>query len=114
MFFGRFLCQSNYNRKKLRYRCLAVGWKKISDNCLSCQNTNTNYHRKKIQPEKRYSHLAVSWNTCQNTNTNYDQKITAGNTRYAWAGGTIFQLCCCVSFLFWREIGFDFTYFLCN
>jgi hypothetical protein len=21
-----------------------------------------------------------------------------------------FQLCCCVSFLFWREIGFGFTY----
>ena len=29
-------------------------------------------------------------------------------TRYAWAGGTFFQLCCCVSFLFWREIGFWF------
>ncbi len=28
----------------------------------------------------------------------------------AWAGGTFFQLCCCVSFLFWREIGFSFTY----
>jgi hypothetical protein len=25
-----------------------------------------------------------------------------------------FQLCCCVSFLFWREIGFDFTYYLCT
>ncbi len=25
----------------------------------------------------------------------------------------IFQLCCCVSFLFWREIGFGFTYYLC-
>ncbi len=22
-----------------------------------------------------------------------------------------FQLCCCVSFLFWREIGFGFTYY---
>jgi hypothetical protein len=22
-----------------------------------------------------------------------------------WAGGTFFQLCCCVSFWFWREIG---------
>ena len=22
----------------------------------------------------------------------------------AWAGGTFFQLCCCVSFWFWREI----------
>ncbi len=27
-----------------------------------------------------------------------------------WAGGTFFQLCCCVSFWFWREIGFGFTY----
>jgi hypothetical protein len=25
-----------------------------------------------------------------------------------------FQLCCCVSFLFWREIGFGFTYYLCT
>ncbi len=25
-----------------------------------------------------------------------------------------FQLCCCFSFLFWREIGFDFTYYLCT
>ncbi len=27
-----------------------------------------------------------------------------------WAGGTFFQLCCCVSFWFWWEIGFGFTY----
>ncbi len=25
-----------------------------------------------------------------------------------------FWLCCCVSFLFWREIGFGFTYSLCT
>ncbi len=25
-----------------------------------------------------------------------------------------FQLCCCVSFLFWWEIGFGFTYYLCT
>ena len=25
-----------------------------------------------------------------------------------------FQLCCCVSFLFWREIGCGFTYYLCT
>ncbi len=24
-----------------------------------------------------------------------------------------FQLCCCVSFWLWREIGFGFTYYLC-
>ncbi len=27
-------------------------------------------------------------------------------TYCAWAGGTFFQLCCCVSFSLWREIGF--------
>jgi hypothetical protein len=27
-------------------------------------------------------------------------------THCAWAGGTFFQLCCRVSFWFWREIGF--------
>ncbi len=25
-----------------------------------------------------------------------------------------FQLCCCVSVLFWQEIGFGFTYYLCT
>ncbi len=34
-------------------------------------------------------------------------------TCYTWAGETFFQLCCCVSFWFWREIGFGFTY-LCT
>ncbi len=33
------------------------------------------------------------------------------NTRYAWAGGTFFQLSV---FWFWQEIGFGFTYYLCN
>jgi hypothetical protein len=28
-----------------------------------------------------------------------------------WAGGTFFQLCCCVSFWFWREIGYGCTYY---
>ncbi len=32
------------------------------------------------------------------------------NTCCAWAGGTFFQLCCCVSFWLWWEIGFGFTY----
>ncbi len=27
-------------------------------------------------------------------------------TRCEWDGRTFFQLCCCVSFWFWREIGF--------
>ncbi len=31
-------------------------------------------------------------------------------TRFAWAGGTFFQLCCCVSVWFWWEIGFGVTY----
>jgi hypothetical protein len=33
-------------------------------------------------------------------------------TRCACAGGTFFQLCCCVSFWFWREIGFGFIYYV--
>jgi hypothetical protein len=35
---------------------------------------------------------------------------------FRWAGGTFihFQLCCCVCFLFWREIGFGFAYYLCT
>ncbi len=35
-------------------------------------------------------------------------------TRFAWAGGTFLQLCCCVSFLFWRKTGFGFTYYFCT
>ncbi len=37
-------------------------------------------------------------------------------TRFVWAGGTFFhfQLRCCISFLFWREIGCGFTYYLCT
>ena len=34
-------------------------------------------------------------------------------TRCTWAGGTFFQLCCCVNFWFWWEICFGFTY-LCT
>ncbi len=34
-------------------------------------------------------------------------------TGCTWAGGLFFQLCCCVSFWFWREIGFGATY-LCT
>jgi hypothetical protein len=39
---------------------------------------------------------------------NYGQR--SKYTCCAWAGGTFFQLCCCVIFLFWRDIGFGFTY----
>ncbi len=33
--------------------------------------------------------------------------------RMGWRN-PFFRLCCCVSFLFWREIGFGFTYYLCT
>ncbi len=33
--------------------------------------------------------------------------------RVGWRN-LFFQLCCCVSYLFWREIGFGFTYYLCT
>ncbi len=33
-------------------------------------------------------------------------------TGCSWAKGTFFQLCCCVSFWFWREIGFGFIYYV--
>jgi hypothetical protein len=39
-------------------------------------------------------------------------QIQTQNTRCAWAGGTFLQLCCCVSFWFWRGIGFLHTYVL--
>ncbi len=32
----------------------------------------------------------------------------------AWAGGSFFQLCCCVSLWFWREIGFGLIYQVCT
>ncbi len=39
---------------------------------------------------------------------------TDGETNTLASRGLVeqfFQLCCCVSFLFWREIGFGFTYY---
>jgi hypothetical protein len=40
-------------------------------------------------------------------------EFSVKNTRCMWAGATFFQLCCCVSFRFWREIGFGLhTYVL--
>ncbi len=33
-------------------------------------------------------------------------------THCAWAGGTFFQLCCCVSFCLLQEIGFGFIYYV--
>jgi hypothetical protein len=43
---------------------------------------------------------------------NHRQRVKS--PRYAWAGGTFFQLCCCVRFLFWWEKGFGITYSLCT
>jgi hypothetical protein len=58
MFFGRFLCQSNYNRKK-RYNPLAVGcnvWG-FHELGLFQRVPQSNYDRK-----KRHSHLAIGRN----------------------------------------------------
>ncbi len=44
-------------------------------------------------------------------------RITDGETNTLASRGLeepIFQLCCCVSFLFRWEIGFGFTYYLCT
>ncbi len=49
-----------------------------------------------------YPSLSPYWQTERQTETEY--------TCCAWAGGFFFQLCCCVSFWFWREEGFGFTY----
>ncbi len=49
-----------------------------------------------------YPSLDPYWQTERQTETKY--------TRYAWAGGTFFQLCCCVSFLVVAEIVLGDTY----
>ena len=44
-------------------------------------------------------------------------RITDGETHTLASRGLeelFLQLCCCVSFLFWRKIGFGFTYYLCT
>ncbi len=37
-----------------------------------------------------------------------------GYTCFAWAGGTFFPVVLLFQFLFWREIGFGCTYYLCT
>jgi hypothetical protein len=47
----------------------------------------------------------------------FPAKITDRGTNTLAACGLeelFFQLCCCVRFWFWQEIGFSFTYYLCN
>ncbi len=44
------------------------------------------------------------WRTERRTESN---TLATRGLKYAF-----FQLCCCVSFLFWQEIGFGFTYYL--
>ncbi len=38
-----------------------------------------------------------------------DGRTETKYTCCTWAGGPFLHLCCCVSFLFWQEIGFGFT-----
>ncbi len=83
--FGRFLCRSNYDRKKLRpkkrYSRLANGWNKSQIiNHLLCQNRNTNYDWKKLRPKKKVQSsgqlcfLAGSFVNQITTGKNYDWK----------------------------------------
>ena len=78
--------------------------------CVLWRNTINSY----VIPQK-----ASLWNFLVNTLLLYiplltfTDRITDGETNTLAARGLeelFFQLCCCVSFWFWREIGFGFTY----
>ncbi len=60
-------------------------------NCLSCQNTNTKYHQKKITTGKKGTVVWLCWNTCQNTNTNTmtGKKLRPEEKRYSRLAYTI-------------------------
>jgi hypothetical protein len=53
--------------------------------------------------------ICVSVYFLKKSQPNISEKKSQTYTRCAWAGGTFFQLCCCVSFWFCWEIGFGFT-----
>ncbi len=54
--------------------------------------------------QPRYHQKALS--------NNFLHKCHNYSLRVGWR--FFFQLCCCVSFWFWWEIGFGFTYYLCT
>ncbi len=59
--------------------------------------------------QEQYEQLMRQLHKCISVQMTDDRRRNE-YTCCAWAGGTFFQLCCCVSFWFWREIGFGFTY----
>ncbi len=64
---------NNYDWKK-RYSCLAVGWNQSQITVCHLKRQTPTITGKNCDRRKRYSRLAVGWNTCRNTNTNYDRK----------------------------------------
>jgi hypothetical protein len=62
------------NDWKKRYSCLAVSWNKSQITVCHVKIQTPTITGKNYGQKKMYSHLTIGWNTCQNTNTNYDQK----------------------------------------
>ncbi len=72
MFFGGFLCRSNYDWKKIttgkkRYCHLAVGWNKSQITVCRVKIRTPTITGKKYDRKKRYSRLAVGRNKSQIT-----------------------------------------------
>ncbi len=67
---------------------------------------------KNERQEQIFSNLAIDRQRRKSFN---DGQECVGKTLASRGLEELFlQLCCCVSFLFWREIGFGFTYYLCT
>jgi hypothetical protein len=77
-----------------------------SDSAIFCfgeENVNSYKENKKRKDGAKIQFCAV-FVLCAKTAQDY---FLRKYTRFAWAGGTFFPV---VSFWFWREIGFGFTY----
>ncbi len=89
--------------------------RQIDSFCVLWRNISNSY----VIPQK-----ASLWNFWVNTLLLFIRLLTLTDrwnfrqrnkyTCYGWARGTFFKLWFCVSSLFWREIGFCFTYYICT
>jgi hypothetical protein len=100
MFFGGFLCRSNYNRKKgtvIDVTSLLRLW--------SCR-INHNISATQMQP------YGTDGRTDRLTNTLASRGLEESAHALRGLEEPFFQLCCCVSFWLLREIGFGCTYWV--
>ncbi len=110
-----FLCDS-YGEKGIGSKNLRTVFNFESSNLqILISNVSIFFTQEQYEQLIWHLHICISVQKTANRQRNeYTCFAWAGGIcpRFVWAGGTFFQLCCCVSFWFWREIGFGCTYYL--